>query len=117
MLNLEPQVLNLPSVTTGDTYPATQFLEVLADTTLARVRMKVKHETTGELALSLDSDVSGITIAETAPGEWDYSIDQINEITMAPGFYVFDIEVIDTNGTKFTEFSGKWEILTEVTDV
>ena len=116
MLNLVPQTLNLPPVTTGDTYPAIQFLETLADTDLTRVRMKVKDRVSGATVLSLDSDTTGITITNATAGAWDYSIDRIDTITLAAGWYDFDIETTDDVGTITTEFSGAWQILHEVTD-
>jgi hypothetical protein len=113
MLSFEPLKMNMPKVTTGDTFPAMRFTETSADTDLARVKLLVKRQWTDEeeILLTLDSDVSGITIINSDAGSWVYEIDRISEIALESGVYDYEIETTDSLGTITTEFVGEWKIL------
>ena len=116
-LNLAPLVWDWEGITAGDTYPACNITETEADTTLARVRVKIKLD--GTLKLTLDSDSTGVTLNSTGAGGWDFTIDAIpaaTTATLAAGYYDYDLETTDTNGTVRTEFSGCWPILGQITD-
>jgi len=114
-LDLTPLRLDWAPVTTGDTYPACTITETEADTDLERVRITIKATGSDTAALELDSDATGITINTATAGAWSFTIDVI-EVSLAAGFYQYDLETTDAAGTVRTEFSGQWEILTQITD-
>ena len=116
-LDLTPLYWNWSSITQGDTYPACNIKETQSDTELIRVRVKIKLA--GVIALTLDSNSSGITLNSTGAGEWDFTIEAIPATAttaLAPGCYDYDIETTSANGVVRTEFKGNWEILPQITD-
>jgi hypothetical protein len=116
-LDLTPLFWNWPGITQGDTYPACNFTETEADSTLARVRCKIKLA--GVTVLTLDSDTTGVTLNATGAGAWDFTIDAISAATttgLAAGYYDYDIQTTDGNGVVRTEFKGNWEIFSQITD-
>lgn len=113
-LDLRPSRFDWPPVTKGDTYPAANITIDGADSTLSRVRIKFKACNSTTTALTLDSSTSGVTINDAA--SWDFTIDQIDEVTLAAGTYRYDLETISADGTIMTELAGTWEILSEITD-
>jgi hypothetical protein len=116
MIDLTPLQWDWPAVTRGDTYPACQITETLADTALERVRIKIKLSGSDSASLTLDSDATGITITTSTAGAWDFTINEISTTSLAAGFYVYDLETTDDAGTVRTEFSGSWPILPQTTD-
>ena len=116
-LDLTPLRWDWAGITAGDTYPASNITETEADTTLARVRVKIKLA--GVVALTLDSNASGITLNSTSAGGWDFTIDAISAATtagLAAGYYDYDLETTGSNGVVRTEFTGNWEIFPQITD-
>lgn len=116
-LDLTPLRFDLPSVTQGDTYPAINFTETEADANLSSVRMKIANED-GTVKLTLDSASSGVTINTATAGAWDFTIGPITSAqteALAVGTYTYDIETLDANSIRRTEFNGIWEILPQVT--
>lgn len=115
-LNLDPLVMPWPRVTTGDTFPAMRITETRSDTALVRVRVKVKAQGSDVTNLDLDSDTTGITITTATAGAWDFQIDRIDTVSLAAGWYSYDLESTDDAGTVKTEFKGSWQILPKITD-
>tara|TARA_R110001632_G_scaffold176126_1_gene295845 strand:- start:298 stop:651 length:354 start_codon:yes stop_codon:yes gene_type:complete len=115
-LNLEPFRWSWATCTAGDTYPAENWLESDSDnaTTLSRVRIKIK-DSAGTVFSTLDSDTSGITINVATAGAWDWTIEALTAPTTA-GIYTLDMEHTDSAGVVFTETTGQWKILPQVTD-
>lgn len=117
-LNLDPLEWEWVPITQGDTYPAINITETLADTDLVRVRLKVK-DSNGNILLSLDSDIAGITINVATAGAWDFTIDEMPEETTAAiiaGTHRYDMEFTYDSGTVRTEFAGDWQIHTQISD-
>ena len=115
-LNLSPLPWDLPTVTAGDTYPATLF-NYDGTGTLTRVRMKIKNEA-GTTALTLDSNTSGFTIGTSTSGSWAFTMSEITAATtagLADGFYRYDMEVTSSAGVS-TLIAGQWQILAQITD-
>ena len=115
-LELKPYRLDWKSITAEDTYPAENWLESASDnlTTLTRVRIKIK-DSAGVLFTTLDTDTSGITINVATAGAWDWTVGALTAPSVA-GIYALDMEWTDSTGVVFTETSGQWEILAQVTD-
>jgi len=116
-LNLKPLRWDWASATVGDTYPACVITETEADTTLSRVRIKIK-DADGVLKLTLDSNTTGITINNAAAGAWNFTIGEISATdtaTLTAGFHDYDLE-ITAGGKVRTEFSGTWELLPQITN-
>lgn len=105
----------MPSVTTGDTFPAIRITESEAEESLARVRVSITKSGETSPSLELDSDTSGVTITTATAGSWDFTIGAINPVTLSEGSYAYDIETTDGAGSIRTEFSGTWTILSEIT--
>jgi len=115
-LDLRPIKWDLPAVTVGDSFPATQF-QYDGSGTLTRVRMKIKNAD-GATALTLDSNTSGISITTATDGAWDWTMSEIAPATTAgltAGFYSYDMEATSSSGV-FTLTSGSWELLPQITD-
>jgi len=115
-LDLKPLRWDLPAVTVGDTYPATQFTYD-GDGTLTRVRAKIK-DANGTTALTLDSSTSGMSITTTTSGAWDFTMSEITAATTATltaGIYSYDLETTSSAGVR-TLLSGTWELLAQITD-
>ena len=115
-LDLSPLPWDLPTVTAGDTYPATIF-NYDGTGTLTRVRMKIKNEA-GTTALTLDSNTSGFTIGTATSGAWVFTMSEISASTTAgltAGFYSYDMEVTSSTGVS-TLIAGTWQILAQITD-
>jgi hypothetical protein len=112
-IDLKPLRWDWAPVVTGDTYPATDIVESSYDSNLSRVRIKITLSGETTPSLTLDSDTSGITINDAAAR--DFTIDEINPVTLAAGIYAYDLEMTYANGTVRTEFAGTWEILSEIT--
>lgn len=115
-LDLKPLKWDWACVVKGDTFPSTTITETLADTTLTRVRIKIKAVESSETSLTFDSDSTGVTINSGTPGAWSFTIAAIPTITLTAGFYRYDLETTDSANTIRTEFSGTWEIIDQVTD-
>lgn len=116
-LNLKPLRWDWAAVTVGDTYPACVITETEADTTLSRVRIKIK-DADGTLKLTLDSNTSGVTINTATAGAWNFTIAEISASdtgNLTAGFHDYDLEI--TSGGKVrTEFAGSWELLPQITN-
>lgn len=115
-LDLTPLRWDWSPVTQGDTFPACQITETSADTDLSRVRVKIKAAGSTSAALTLDSSTTGITIGSATAGDWAFTIGAISTGSLTAGVYSYDLETTDSAGTVRTEFSGTWEILTQITD-
>jgi hypothetical protein len=115
-LELKPYPWNWATITAGDTYPAERWVESESDntTTLVRVRIKIK-DVDGATFATLDSDTTGITINAATAGAWDWTVESFTAPTV-PGIYRMDMEWTDSAGVIFTEASGTWEILEQITD-
>lgn len=111
-LDLKPMRWDWSPVVTGDTYPATNITADITDTTLSRVRVKIKPAGEATAAITLDSNATGITINNAAT--WDFTIAAIT----APeaGVYAYDLETTDSAGSVRTRFFGTWPILSEITN-
>lgn len=112
-LDLKPLRWDWPEVVTGDTFPAIHITEADHESDLSRVRISIVLSGATDAALTLDSNSTGITINDAAA--WDFTIDQISPVTLAAGVYSYDLETTDAAGTIRTEFSGTWNILSEIT--
>jgi len=115
-INLKPLNWNWDAVTTGDTYPAINIVETSSDSALTRARVTVKASGSAVASLTLDSDATGVTINVATAGAWDFTIDEINPVTLTTGWYNYDLETTDAAGVISTEFKGTWQILSETTD-
>lgn len=115
-LDLTPLKWDWAPITQGDTFPATLITETSADTDLSRVRVKIKAAGSTSAALFLDSQTTGVTIGNATAGAWSFTIGAISTSSLAAGVYSYDLETTDSAGTVRTEFSGTWEILTQITD-
>ena len=115
-LDLKPHRSDWATCTAGDTYPAENWRESDSDntTTLTRVRITIK-DSAGATFSTLDSDTSGITINAATAGAWDWTVESLTAPTTA-GVYTFDMETTDSAGVIFTETTGSWCILPQVTD-
>lgn len=117
-LDLEPLAYNLPTIVRGDTMPAIVFADTSADTDLSRVRMKV-CDSSGSIALTLDSATSGITINASTAGAWNFTVGPITAAqteALTAGLFAYDLETTDTAGSVRTEFNGTWRIKAQITD-
>lgn len=111
-VNYTPLAYDWPSITKGDTYSPQRIQETLSDTGCARVRVEVRNSK-GEIVITRDSDVSGITIADSTAGAWDFTIDAFTAAetgALPVGTYSCNIEVTDSAGSERTEFKGYWKI-------
>ena len=116
-LNFTPFIWNWATIKAGDTYPAARITEDAGgdgDTTLERVRIKIKNAE-GQTVINLDSDNTGITINDASAGAWDYTIDSFTAPSVA-GIYSLDMEWTDGAGVVTTATDGTWEILPQTTD-
>ena len=111
-LDLKPLIWNWSPVASGDTYPAARITETLSTEDLDRVTITIRASGSTSTAMLLDSNASGITIATSTAGGWDFTIDAIPTSGLAAGVYSYQLETTTTLGTVRTEFSGTWEILT-----
>lgn len=115
---LDPMEWDWRPFTQGDTYPATRITEDEEEEDLARVRIKVKDKD-GNLLLDLDSDATGITIASSVAGAWDFTIDELSPVATAAlpvGIHFYDLETTTASGRVFTDFAGKITVLPQQTD-
>jgi len=111
--------MDWPSIKQGDTLRAIQFNAANTTSDLSRVRCKVKNDE-GVTIVSLDSNVSGVTINNSAAGSWQYTIESIPASAtelIASGLHNYDIEITDSDGVVETHFEGCWEIRPQITDV
>ena len=115
-LNLTPFTWNWSTITAGDTYPASRWVESNSeyDTALARVRCTIANEQ-GQIFRTLDSTGSnGIVINTATAGAWDFTIGALTAPSES-GIYCVEVEWIDASGVVFTEATGQWEILPQKT--
>ena len=113
MQNYTPLKWDWTPVVTGDTYPGINITCDGPDSDLARVRIDIKAAGSTAVALGLDSDTNGVTINDATA--WDFTIDSINPVNLAPGVFYYDLETTDAAGTIRTEFNGSWQIIKEAT--
>jgi len=111
MLDLRPIRYDLPTMVTGDTLPAINFLMEGTEADLTRARVTVKPAGEATESLVLDSDTSGMTITDATSGGWDFDLDQIVNLTLAAGEYAYDLETTDSDGVVRTWLQGQWQIL------
>ena len=112
-IDLKPMRWDWASVTKGDTLPAMNLVDTGADFALTRVLVIVEAKDSDVAVLTLDSDVSGVTINTATAGAWDYTIAAISAATTAgltPGFYTINVKVYGST-VAHTDFKGEWEIL------
>jgi hypothetical protein len=101
----------------GDTFEAVNFAllknNVVINLTGATIRMQLRTECGGLIALSLTSVASaGITITNAAGGLF-----RINQqiINIASGNYLYDLEILFADGTVKTWLSGEFLIECDIT--
>jgi len=114
-MNLEPRNKDLATVTKGDTFPGINLTATGTTEDLSSVKMEVWLEGATSAALTLSSG-SGITINTATAGAWDFTIDEINPVTLAAGWYSYDLDTTDAAGTVRTRLKGTWNILPELAD-
>lgn len=113
-----PGTYNIPTHRRGDTTAAVTFtfergdpLEPI-DLTGAAINIKFRDRTTKKVALSLTVG-SGITITSALDGEA-----KINKGAMTPleaGVYLYDVELIESNGDKNTYIAGTKTVQLDIT--
>jgi hypothetical protein len=77
--------------------------------TLTRVVCVVK-DSTGTVALTLDSDDSGVTLTDGTAGSWEFTINAIPEVSLTAGHYSYETTLTCSDGTILDWFFGQWEI-------
>jgi hypothetical protein len=110
-LQLEPYTWNWATIATGNTYPASQFVESASDydATLVRVIVKIM-DANGATHAQLDSATGGIIINEDAAGEWDFTIGSLDAPQVA-GTYTVEVDCFDSDNVEATFTRGTWEII------
>jgi len=110
-LRLKPYQWNWACIATGNTYPASQFVETASDYdgTLERVVCTIK-DSDGNTFATLDSDGSGAVINTDTAGAWDFTIGSLRAPTTA-GVYSVEVDCFDSNDVEATFTRGTWEIL------
>lgn len=84
------------------------------DLTGASIRAKFRKQTkTGEVGLSL-SIGSGITVDDATGGK--FSFDQINSLSLAVGYWYYDVEITFSDGLIKTYIIGKIKIIQDATN-
>ncbi len=63
----------------------------------------------GEVALTLSSG-STLTITDDTAGNWVITVEQIDTITLAAGFYSFVVKTVDAASLTKFYVAGNWEI-------
>jgi hypothetical protein len=101
----------------GDTFEAVNFAMILNSTVLnltgCTLRMQLRKEYGGVIFLSLTSVASaGITITNAAGGLFRINRQIIN---IDAANYIYDIELIKSDGTVKTYISGNFSITNDVT--
>lgn len=116
-LDLKPLLWDWSAITQGDTYPASNIVDVGGSTVLASVEVKIRNSA-GSLLLTLSSPSSGVTITATGAGSWEYTIDAISATdtaTLTAETLRYDLQTTDTGGNASTVFAGAWRILSQIT--
>jgi len=110
-LRLKPFQWNWASIATGNTYPASQFVETDSDYdgTLERVVCTIKDSDNNTFAM-LDSSTGGNVINTATAGAWDFTIGSLNAPLVA-GIYTVEVDCYDSNDVEATFTRGTWEIL------
>lgn len=109
-LNLSPLKWDWARIQKGDTFPATNITESLSTTNLSRIKIDFYLSGSTTSALTLDSNVSGVTINTATSGAWDFTIAAIQTAEMTAGIYSYELKSTDAGGVIRTEFIGTWEI-------
>jgi len=103
-----PYRQDLPSVFEGTTLHGIGYSEEGHETDLASVRLVVTLQGEGTPALTLDNG-AGITI-DSASGTWEYQVDTILSVSLAPGIYSYVLETTDSAGVVRIYVVGGWQI-------
>jgi hypothetical protein len=101
-----PFVMPLPDAYKGCTWDGMTFRIDSVDegdtefaATLASAQFQIQ-DSAGNAILTLSSSVSGeVTLNETAPNEWDVTVES-RIITIAAGNYTYALETVDSDGVK-----------------
>jgi len=110
-LQLEPYVWDWATIATGNTYPASQFVETNSDYTGTLLRVVVKiMDSNGATVALLDSPTGGVEINEDSAGEWDFTIGAFNAPQVA-GTYTVEVDCFDSNNVEATFTRGKWKVI------
>jgi len=110
-LRLEPYQWNWARIATGNTYPASQFVETPSDypNTLERVVCTIR-DSDGNIFTTLDSDASGAVINVATAGNWDFTIGSL-QAPLTAGVYTVEVDCFDSDDIEATFTRGTWEIL------
>jgi hypothetical protein len=110
-LDLKPYTWNWASIATGNTYPASQFVETPSDypNTLERVLVKIK-DSDGNTFRELDSANGDVVINVATAGNWDFTIGSLRA-PLTAGIYSVEVDAFDSTNIEATFTRGTWEIL------
>lgn len=98
----------------GTTRRAVAITSTDADVILSRVVVVIEEQGRDSAKITLDSNVSGVTIADGTAGQWNFTIDPISaSITGAlnPVFHTLYVTLTDSNGNVLEPIKGTWQIL------
>ena len=115
--NLKPLLWHWENVVKGDTYPAAVITESSSDTSLIRIKIEIKSNGNTTSSLILDSDTTGVTLNNTTPGSWSFTIDSISASTtdtLNEQYYAYQLKSYDSNGVVRTESVGNWEVTPQI---
>ena len=62
----------------------------------------------------LSNSDNSISITDSAA--WSFEVRNLDVSDIPPGFYVFDVECVDTSGKKVTVCRGSWRVIPDVTE-
>lgn len=109
---------NFVNHVTGDTFNGVLFTvyvnDVALDLTGAEINMDLRETPDGTLIQRYTTvDDGGLTILDP-PTDGKFQFDR-QVVSVTAGVYVYDIEIILSDGTIKTYISGKWNISKDVT--
>jgi len=110
-LRLEPYQWNWARIATGNTYPASQFVETPSDYpyVLERVLVKIK-DSEGNTFRELDSANGDVVINVATAGNWDFTIGSL-QAPLTAGVHTVEVDCFDDGDIEATFTRGTWEIL------
>ena len=97
-----------PEARAGRTWAGVRY-QVAGTGTLTEVTAVVK-DSAGTVALTLSSASTGATLTTGTSGAWDFEIDQITAVSLARGFYSFEITLTLASGEITDWFVGDWRV-------
>lgn len=107
---------NFPDHTNGDTFKGVEF-EILVnssplDLTGSNITMQIRESYSSPSKIEFTTINSELEITDATNGKFKFK-EQI--VKVVPRKYVYDIQIVLSNGNKFTYIKGYWIIHPDVT--